>query len=184
MKYGNVKFFDIANGEGVRTSVFVSGCTHRCKHCFQRESWSFDYGDEFDDAVLDRVVDSLEPPYVEGLSILGGEPMEPRNQKGVLELIEAVRNRYGSAKTIWIYTGDLYEDLIDPESTRHTAFTDGILERIDILVDGPFVEELKNITLRFRGSENQRIIDVPATLETGSVQLWQDQQVYSAHTMD
>ncbi|AJC11775.1 ribonucleoside-triphosphate reductase activating protein [Berryella intestinalis] len=184
MKYGNVKFFDIANGEGVRTSVFVSGCTHRCKHCFQRETWSFDYGDEFDDAVLDRVVDSLEPPYVEGLSILGGEPMEPRNQKGVLELIEAVRSRYGSAKTIWIYTGDLYEDLTDPASPRHTPFTNSILERIDILVDGPFVEELKNITLRFRGSENQRIIDVPATLEAGSVQLWQDQQVYSTHTMD
>ncbi len=184
MKYGNIKFFDIANGEGIRTSVFVSGCTHRCKHCFQRETWSFDYGDRFDEKVMERVVESLGPSYVEGLTVLGGEPMEPRNQQDVLELVEAVRSRYGSTKTIWIYTGDLYEDLTNPESERHTPFTDRILERIDVLVDGPFIEESKNITLRFRGSENQRIIDVPATRAARSVRLWQDLKVYSTHTMD
>lgn len=178
MHYGNIKTCDIANGEGVRTTLFVSGCSHRCPGCFQPETWDFSYGEPFDQEVIDHILESLEPDYVDGLTILGGEPMEPQNQRALLPLFEQVKERFPS-KTIWLFTGDLYEDLGKEESPRRTEVTDGLLESIDVLVDGPFIEDKKDISLRFRGSSNQRIIDMPATLKAGKVVPWQGDEVFA-----
>ncbi len=168
MNYCNIKYCDIANGTGVRTVLFVSGCTHHCKGCFQPDTWDFDYGEEFTDEVADKIVESLAPEYIEGLTLLGGEPMEEVNQAGLLPLLKKVRDRYGDTKNIWCYTGYTFEDdLLDPKGKAHFDTTDGILSIIDILVDGEFHLEEKDITLRFRGSKNQRIIDVKESLKTG-----------------
>lgn len=182
VRYGAVKYCDIANGAGVRTSLFVSGCTHRCKGCFQPETWDFSYGREFDDDVAAQVLESLAPGYVAGLTVLGGEPMEPENQAVLEPFLRRVR-REAPGKSIWLYTGDVFEDLVDPRSSRHTAHTDGLLACLDVMVDGPFVQELKDITLRFRGSSNQRIIDVPRSLAAGHAVPWQDEAAYSSHSM-
>lgn len=171
MRYGTIKYCDIANGEGVRTTLFVSGCTHHCAGCFQPETWDFAYGEEFDDATAVKILESLEPAYVDGLTLLGGEPMEPENQAALVPFLESVREKFPH-KTIWLFTGDLYEDLIDPASPRHTEDTDRLLSMLDVLVDGPFMEERKDITLRFRGSDNQRIIDLARTRETGEITPW------------
>ena len=181
MHFGTIKYFDIANGEGVRTSLFVSGCTHHCPHCFQPQTWDFSFGEAFTEATLNAILESLAPRYVDGLTILGGEPMEPANQEGIAPLVKAVRAQYPH-KTIWIYTGDIYEDLIDERSPRHTPFTSDILSCIDVLVDGPFIEAKKDITLRFCGSSNQRLIDVPKTLAEKRVVLWHDKPLYSTHS--
>ena len=168
MNYCNIKYCDIANGTGVRTVLFVSGCTHHCKGCFQPDTWDFNYGEEFTDEVVDKIVESLAPEYIEGLTLLGGEPMEEVNQAGLLPLLKKVRDRYGDTKNIWCYTGYTFEDdLLDPKGKAHFDTTDGILSIIDILVDGEFHLEEKDITLRFRGSKNQRIIDVKESLKTG-----------------
>ena len=168
MNYCNIKYCDIANGTGVRTVLFVSGCTHHCKGCFQPDTWDFDYGEEFTDEVADKIVESLAPEYIEGLTLLGGEPMEEVNQAGLLPLLKKIRDRYGDTKNIWCYTGYTFEDdLLDPKGKAHFDTTDGILSIIDILVDGEFHLEEKDITLRFRGSKNQRIIDVKESLKTG-----------------
>ena len=179
MRYGTIKYFDIADGEGVRTTLFVSGCTHHCKGCFQPETWSFDYGDEFTPEVADEVLDSLEPAYVDGLTILGGEPMEPANQRALAPFLERVKAAYPD-KTVWAYTGDVYETLVDESSPRRTEVTDRLLACIDVLVDGPFVEELKDIGIRFRGSSNQRIIDLNATRAAGRVVAWQGDEVFAS----
>lgn len=171
MNYGNIKYFDIADGEGVRTTLFVSGCTHHCKGCFQPETWDFSFGEEFTGAVMERVLESLAPDYVDGLTVLGGEPFEPENQRALVPFLEQVRARYPE-KTIWSYTGDIYEDLIDPASPRRTEVTDRMLACIDVLVDGPYVEELNDITARFRGSSNQRVIDLNATRAADQVVEW------------
>ena len=170
MNYGNIKYCDIANGVGVRTSLFVSGCTHGCKGCFQPETWDFGYGQEFTDEVADAIIESMRPSHIAGLTVLGGEPMEPDNQEALAPFLKRVREQLPD-KTIWVYTGDVWEDLIlgGPRCTVDTA---DILNAIDVLVDGLFEEDNKDITLRFRGSSNQRIIDVPATLEAGAIQLW------------
>ncbi|MBQ3302130.1 MAG: anaerobic ribonucleoside-triphosphate reductase activating protein [Eggerthellaceae bacterium] len=173
MNYGNIKYCDIANGEGVRTTLFVSGCTHHCKGCFQPETWDFDFGTTFDEAAENAILDSLTPDYIDGITVLGGEPMEPANQRALEPFLRKVRERFPN-KNVWVYTGDVFESLIDEASARHTEVTDKLLEHIDVLVDGPFVEELKDISARFRGSSNQRIIDVPASLEAGNTVLWQD----------
>lgn len=178
MNYGNIKLCDIADGEGVRTTLFVSGCTHHCKGCFQPETWDFSFGEEFTGAVMEEILQSLSPDYVDGLTVLGGEPMEPANQRVLAPFLEQVKARYPQ-KTIWMYTGDVYEELADSASARHTEVTDRILACIDVLVDGPFVEELKDITLRFRGSSNQRIIDVPETRERGSVVEWRGDEDFA-----
>ncbi|NPD32518.1 anaerobic ribonucleoside-triphosphate reductase activating protein [Eggerthellaceae bacterium zg-997] len=183
MHYGNIKYFDVANGEGVRTSVFVSGCTHRCPHCFQPQTWSFEYGQPFDDETLAQVIESLDAPFVDGLTVLGGEPLEPRNQERVADLVEAARARQ-PRKSIWVYTGDVYESLVREGGPRRTAHTDRILSAIDILVDGPFVQDLHDITLRFRGSSNQRIIDVPRTQSCGRICLWRDHDIYESHAKE
>lgn len=181
MRYGNIKYYDIADGEGVRTSLFVSGCTHRCAGCFQPETWDFSYGEEFTDEVAEKILQSIEPAYVQGITVLGGEPMEPDNQRALVGFLETAKERHPK-KTIWLYTGDVYEDLI-ADGPRRTEVTDRLLACVDVLVDGPYVAELKDITLRFRGSSNQRIIDLDQTRKLGRIVLWEDEPVYSTHTM-
>lgn len=178
MHYGTVKYCDIANGEGVRTTLFVSGCSHRCRGCFQPETWDSSYGEEFTEAVAEEILQSLQPAYVDGLTVLGGEPMEPDNQRALVGLLEEAARRY-PGKTIWMYTGDLYEDLTDPSNPRRTEATDRLLAAVDVLVDGPFVEEQKDISLRFRGSANQRIIDMARTRAAGEVVPWEDDLVFA-----
>ena len=160
MNYASVRTCDIANGEGVRVSLFVSGCTHRCKGCFNEEAWDFAYGKPFTREVEDRLLKAMEPAFIAGLTLLGGEPMEPQNQDALVPFLRRMRERFGAGKTLWTYTGCVYErDLLSPSRWR-TGVTDEFLSMTDVLVDGPFVEELKDISLRFRGSSNQRIIDL------------------------
>lgn len=182
MNYSEIKYFDIANGEGVRTSLFVSGCRHGCPGCFNPEQWDFTAGKPFSPEVQNEIIESLAPDYVDGLSLLGGEPMEPENQRALVDFVERVRETY-PGKTVWCYTGDLLEDLQNPESARHTEVTDRLLAAIDVLVDGPFVQAHHDITLRFRGSSNQRIIDLPATLAQGKIKPWRDDPQFVSHTM-
>lgn len=161
MNYATIRNCDIANGEGVRVSLFVSGCTHHCKGCFNPDQWSFDYGEPFDEKAEDIVLGYLAPSYIAGLSILGGEPMEPENQRALVPFIRRLRDRFGLTKTIWVYTGCVLETHLKAEGSRwRTEVTDEFLSLIDVLVDGPFVEEKKDISLKFRGSSNQRIIDM------------------------
>ncbi len=171
MHYGRIFYCDIANGVGCRTALFVSGCTHHCKECFNPETWDFQYGEPFTEHEVLEILDSLAPVYVDGLSLLGGEPMEKENQPVIYDLLVRMKERYPK-KSVWIYSGYTFEELTDSENARcHTEYTKSILEMTDILVDGEVHIEEKNISLRFRGSENQRIIDVPKTLETGSIVL-------------
>ncbi len=168
MHYAALKTYDIANGPGVRVSLFVSGCTHRCKECFNQEAWDFEYGEVFDRAVMDRVLEALKPDYIRGITYLGGEPLDPRNQPGLLELSRLIKQQYPN-KSIWCFTGYIWEHL--PQVER---VTEELLSYCDVLVDGPFILEQKNLRLRFRGSENQRLIDLPATRKQGQVVLWDD----------
>lgn len=173
MYYGAIKTFDIANGEGIRTSLFVSGCRNKCKGCFQPETWAFDYGKPFDkDAVLE-IVESMKNSSVRGITILGGEPMEPENQVEIVCLLRFLREIYPE-KNVWLYTGYLYEDLAGVPESHPCCInvTSDILSMVDILVDGRFVEEKKQLGLRFRGSSNQRIIDMKKTRERGEVVIW------------
>lgn len=160
MYYGNIKKNDVANGVGVRTSLFVSGCRNRCKNCFNPETWDFKYGQKFTKEVEDEIIASLKPPHISGLTILGGEPMEQENQMDLLPFVKRVRAQLPE-KSIWIYTGYTLEiDLLDPRGRKHTPATVELLHNVDVLVDGLFIEELKDITLKFRGSSNQRIIEL------------------------
>ena len=161
MNYGEIKKVDVANGVGVRVSLFVSGCRNHCEGCFNPETWDFNYGKRYNKKTTDKIMNILKPDFIDGLSILGGDPFEKENYYSVLNLCKLVKGKYPE-KTIWIYTGYLYENLKDLEIMRY----------IDVLVDGPFIESLKNISLRFRGSENQRIIDIQATRKNGVVVLW------------
>ena len=164
--YGEILCVDVANGVGCRTSLFVSGCTHHCTGCFQPETWDFLYGKPYTKSVEDYIVSTVEKPYVSGLTLLGGEPMEPSNQEALLPLIRRVHALRG--KTIWVYSGYTWEELVDKDNTRcRCGCTDEILHSIDVLVDGEFHIDEKNISLRFRGSGNQRIIDVPASIKDG-----------------
>ncbi len=170
MNYASIKPVDIANGEGVRVSLFVSGCRHHCKNCFNAEAWDFGYGLPFTDEVVEQLMAYLAPDYISGLTLLGGEPFEPENQKPLLDFVKSVKQRFPD-KNIWCYTGfDLEKELLSP-SRATTEYTKPLLECIDVLVDGRFVEELKDITLRFKGSSNQRIINLPATLKLGKIVL-------------
>ena len=167
MNYGNIKHFDVANGEGVRISLFVSGCRNYCKNCFNPETWDFKYGKPFTKEVEDEIINDLKPSFITGLTILGGEPFEQENQFGLVEFIKRVHQELPD-KTIWMYTGYTLEtDLL--EGRKHTNVTNEILNCIDILVDGRFIEELKNLSIKFRGSSNQRIIDMKKTLKEGKV---------------
>lgn len=164
MKYASIKKYDIANGPGVRLSLFVSGCNHHCKGCFNSEAWDFNYGDDFTNEVMENIVKELEPSYFNGLSILGGEPMEEVNQKGILPLIKKVRETYPE-KTIWVYSGFTYEQILEMKNKEAME----ILKNIDVLVDGKFMIDLKDPSLFFRGSSNQRIIDMKETLKQKKV---------------
>lgn len=170
MNYGNIKYNDIANGEGVRVSLFVSGCTHHCKNCFNKETWDFNYGKPFTEKEEEAIIKALAPNHINGLTLLGGEPMEPANQKALLPFVKKVRQIYPN-KTIWCYSGYLFDkELLEP-SRAFCPWTRELLSQIDVLVDGKFVDELKDITLRFKGSSNQRVIDVKQSLATGKVVL-------------
>lgn len=162
MNYAAVKKVNIANGIGVRYCLFVSGCTNHCKNCFQPETWNFDYGYKFDKNVEDEIINDLKKDFYDGLTILGGEPFEFENQKGLIDLIIRMKKE-NPDKTIWIYTGFLYEDLLPGGCRYNSDTTDYILDNIDVLVDGKFVEDLKNPALKYKGSSNQRIIDIPTT---------------------
>ena len=172
MNYGEIKLCDIANGEGVRVSLFVSGCTHHCKECFNPETWDFSYGKPFDEEVQERILSELAPDYIDGLSLLGGEPFEPANQRALLPFLRRVRERFPQ-KTVWCYTGYTLESDLLSESRARCECTDEMLSCLDVLVDGEFVLEKKNISLPFRGSENQRIIDVKNTLDCGHYCPWE-----------
>lgn len=170
MHYGQIMIADSANGLGMRVSLFVSGCLNRCKGCFQPETWDFDYGYPFTPEVEQQLMDELSHPYYDGLTILGGEPFELQNQPDVARLILRVKEELPD-KTIWMYTGYTYDKDLVPGGCRYMDVTDAILDHIDTLVDGRFVEEKKNIRLRFRGSENQRIIDMKKTRAAGQIVL-------------
>ena len=175
MNYATIKPRDIANGPGVRVSLFVSGCTHRCKGCFNEVAWDFDYGTPFTQQTVDRILSELSPSFVKGITLLGGEPFEPQNQEPIVDLLRQIKETYPE-KSIWAYSGYLLDrDLLSgrvgkPEVVRE------YLSYLDVLVDGPFVEAKKNLSLRFRGSENQRLIDMKQTLACGQITLWQDWQ--------
>lgn len=171
MNYCNIKYNDIADGEGVRTTLFVSGCTNRCKGCFQPETWDFSYGEPFTDEVGERILESLEPYYIDGLTLLGGEPFEPSNQVALLPFLRKVKERFPE-KTIWAFTGFVYDKDLVGGGRKHTHCTDEMLCLIDVLVDGPYVEEKRSLMLQFRGSENQRVIDMKKTLQEGRVVIW------------
>ncbi len=165
MNYANIKHHDVANGPGIRVSLFVSGCTHHCKGCFNAEAWSFTYGEPFTQQTVEEILLALQPAYIQGLSLLGGEPFEPENQPAVLDLVRQVRAAYPE-KDIWAYSGYTLEQLqtLAPE----------LLAQITVLVDGPFVESQKDMRLAFRGSANQRILDVPASLKRGEPVFWKE----------
>lgn len=171
MYYGEIKSYDIANGEGVRISLFVSGCTHHCKNCFNPETWDFTYGKSFTTETEDMILEQLSPDYIDGLSLLGGEPFEPYNQSALLPFLRRVKQNFPN-KTIWCYTGYLFDDELLSESRARCEHTDEMLSLIDVLVDGEFKQELYDISLSFRGSSNQRVIDVKKSLETGKVELY------------
>lgn len=159
MNYGMIKECDIADGPGVRVSLFVSGCRHHCKGCFNAETWNFDYGEPFTEEVKEHILKLMEPAYIQGFTLLGGEPFEPENQVELVKLLREIRKTYPK-KDIWCYTGYLYDVDLAAGGKVHTDVTDEMLSYIDVLVDGEFVEELKDITLKFRGSSNQRILEL------------------------
>ena len=158
MNYASIRTCDIANGEGVRVSLFVSGCTHHCKGCFNEAAWDFAYGEPFTKKTENEILAALEPDFIDGLTLLGGEPMEPENQRALMPLLRRFREKFGDAKTLWIYTGCVLETDLKAESRWRTEVTDEMLSLTDGLVDGPFLEAKKDISLQFRGSSNQRII--------------------------
>ena len=173
MYYGEIKDCDIANGIGVRVSLFVSGCTNRCPGCFQPQTWDFNYGQEFTKETEDRIIEMLKPDYITGLTVLGGEPFEPENQVALVPFLKRVKESYPD-KTIWSFSGFVLEDLMREGTHFHTEVTMDMLNMIDVLIDGRFEQELKNIQLRFRGSENQRLIDMNKTRKEGKVVLWDE----------
>ena len=175
MNYATIKNNDIANGPGVRVSLFVSGCTHRCKGCFNEVAWDFNYGDPFTDDVEDRILEMLRAPHIKGLTLLGGEPFEPQNQPAIVKLLSRIKRELPQ-KSIWAFSGYLFEKDILAGRLGPKEITDEFLSYLDVLVDGPFIEEKKNLMLRFRGSSNQRLIDVPASLKTSKTVLWEDWQ--------
>ena len=167
MNYSEIKYYDIADGTGVRTTLFVSGCRNHCEGCFQPETWSFNNGKPFTPGVEDEILRSLAPGYIAGLTLLGGDPFEEENQHGLIGFLRRVRAEYPE-KNVWAFTGYLLEDLL-PGGKKHTEITDEMLSCIDILVDGPFILAQKNLLLKFRGSENQRLIDMNEFRRTGQI---------------
>ena len=175
MNYATIKNCDIANGPGVRVSLFVSGCTHHCKGCFNEVAWDFDYGQPFTQETIYLILDMMKPNYIKGITLLGGEPFEPQNQPSLVELLRQIKATYPQ-KSIWAYSGYLFDKDILAGKLGDPAVTREFVSYLDVLVDGRFVLEKKNLSLRFRGSSNQRIIHVPSSLEKGEVVLWEDWQ--------
>lgn len=198
MYYAEIKKCDIANGPGVRTSLFVSGCRLHCRNCFNEIAWNFSYGHPFTQEVADDIIQSVMNPFMDGITILGGEPTEPENQEGLVAFLEQARAAFGprgeqGSKNIWLFSGHTWGEIAPEDGTQHGPFTTRILDTLDVLVDGPFVQELYDISLRFRGSSNQRLIDVPATqvahaagtlAAPNDVILWEDDPLFSTHTME
>ncbi len=182
MNYASIKYCDIANGPGVRTSLFVSGCTHHCKGCFNEVTWDFGYGRPFTEQTAAEILASIQPSYIHGLSLLGGEPMEPANQRALLPLLRQFKEQF-PRKNIWCYSGYTFEQLTG-ESRARCEVTDEMLHLMDVLVDGPFQQELKDISLRFRGSSNQRILNLSQSLAAGAPVLWQGDALFSTHAFD
>lgn len=175
MKYATIKEIDVANGPGIRVSLFVSGCTHHCKGCFNPETWNFNYGDDFTTEVEGRILEAMKPAYIKGFSLLGGEPFEPQNQEALLPFLRRVKAAYPD-KTIWCYSGYDFEKDMLTGNLGPWEVTHEMLTLIDVLVDGEFVLEKKNPNLRFRGSENQRVIRVADSLNSDTVVLWDDKE--------
>ena len=175
MNYATIKDCDIANGPGIRVSLFVSGCRHRCKGCFNEVAWDFGYGEPFTQDTIDRILKKLAPEHIKGITLLGGEPFEPENQPAIVELLRQIKKKY-PRKSVWAFSGYLFDKDILAGKLGPWEVTREYIGYVDVLVDGPFVMEKKDLTLRFRGSSNQRIIDVPASLAEGTVVLWEDWQ--------
>lgn len=173
MNYSLIRKCDIANGPGVRVSLFVSGCTHHCPGCFQPETWDFNYGKKFTDETIWEILRLLEPNYIDGLTVLGGEPLDERNMDDVWALLDVVRRMGSPEKTVWLYTGSTLEQL-RARPYQYGQLTKDILNKVDILVDGPFVEAKKDLRLKFCGSSNQRLIDLRKTEEIGKIVLWKE----------
>ena len=171
MNYGTIKPTDIANGEGVRVSLFVSGCTHHCPGCFNYVTWDFNYGEPFTEETEDEILNLLSRNYIDGLSLLGGEPMEPCNQRCLVNLVNRFKERYPN-KNLWIYTGYTYDVDLVPGGKAYCEVTDMILDQCDVMVDGEFVESLKDISLKFRGSSNQRILNIKETRKRNAIVFW------------
>lgn len=183
MYFGAIKKNDVANGEGIRTTLFVSGCTNKCKNCFNPETWSFTYGSPFTKEVAEDILKTFDSAFVSGLTLLGGEPMEPENQKELLPFIREFKQKYPK-KTLWLYTGNLYEELTSGIGNHPKCIpeTEELLSYVDILVDGRFEEDKKSLGIRFRGSTNQRVIDMNKTRELGEITIWdgcKQDKVYS-----
>ncbi len=174
MNYAEIKRSDIANGEGIRTTLFVSGCRNHCKNCFQPQTWDFSFGQPFTEETEEYLFSTFENPVVAGLTLLGGEPMEPENQTALLPFLRRFKAKFPN-KTVWCFTGNIYEDLMgyNGEYFKHLPITEELLSYVDILVDGPFIEEEKRLGLRFRGSANQRVIDLNRTRAEGRLVLWE-----------
>lgn len=183
MNYATIKYCDIANGEGVRTSLFVSGCRRHCPNCFNAVAWDFGYGAPFTKEVRNEILESLAPGYINGLSLLGGEPFEPENQRELLPFVRNFRALYPN-KSVWCYSGYTWEQLTGSvPCPARCEVTDELLSLLDVLVDGRFVEAQHDISLRFRGSSNQRLLDVPKSLAAKAPVWWEDEQVFATHTM-
>lgn len=176
MNYAALKPFDVANGPGVRVSLFVSGCTHRCKNCFNKEAWDFNYGNPYTEKETERIIEAMKPDYVKGFSLLGGEPFEPSNQLVLCEVLERIKEAYPE-KTVWCYSGYTFDTDLLSGRLCDFSVTERMLKCIDILVDGKFIEEKKDLTLRFKGSSNQRIIDVQSSLKEGKIIRWKEDKI-------
>ena len=184
MYYGEILIADCANGVGIRVSLFVSGCTNHCKGCFQPQTWDFNYGMEYTQETEDFIISEVSKPYYQGLTILGGEPMEPENQRELVTFVQNFKALYPK-KTVWCYSGYTWEQLTGKvPCPARCEVTDELLRLLDVLVDGRFVEAEHDISLRFRGSRNQRLLDVPKSLAAGQPVWWQDEKVFSTHTME
>lgn len=175
MNYATIKNCDIANGPGVRISLFVSGCTHRCKGCFNEVAWDFDYGQPFTQETIEEILNMLAPPHIAGITLLGGEPFEPQNQPALLDLLRQIKAKMPE-KSIWAFSGYVFEKDILAGRLGPKEITQEFVSYLDVLVDGPFILEKKDLMLRFRGSSNQRLIDVKASLQSGTTVLWNDWQ--------
>lgn len=174
MYYSVIKDCDIANGPGVRVVLFVSGCRNHCPECFQPQTWAFDYGQPFTQETADAILRLLSPHYIRGLTLLGGEPFEPENQPVLLELVQQVRAKFGHTKDIWAFSGYTLDSELLPGKKGDPEVTRQLLEGLDVLVDGRFVAALKDLNLQYRGSSNQRLIDLPQTLASGQIVLWHE----------